>query len=291
MSRALTKTIVSCLYWWSFLITSTTPLYRYIWSNQWFAVTVGGLLPAYKGVAEHPTKDRTFGLHAVFALLWMTMAYIQICFVDHKTRSSAHKIFGYLTVVSLIIHSTGSLLILYEDVENHTLLNKTLLFSSLLSTVLTVFQAIKAAIDGNHTEHRVLMVRAFISSLDGAGTIRTVAAIQMVLGCGPIFCQCDYGKVGGNCDWTYTWRLMWITVLRVVQLAIFSYFEDQNCGSNLLGKLWEDLKTYYLATWSLLIVCFLLGIDQRDTLVLVTILTTAKSQFSVCSIVVLHCPW
>ena len=145
------------------------------------------------------------------------MAYIQICFMDHKKHPSLHKIFGYLTVLALILHSMGALLVLYEDVEEHTLFNKVLLFWSLFSTVSTVFQAIKEAINGNQTGHRVLMVKAFIYSLDGAGTIRTVANIQMVLRCGPIFCECDHGKVGGNCDWTYTWRLMWITVLRLIQ--------------------------------------------------------------------------
>ena len=269
---ARTKTIVSCLYWWSFLITSTTPLFRYILSNQWYAVTVGGLLPAYDGVAEHPTKDRAFGWHALFALTWMTMAYIQICFMDHKKRTYSHKVFGYMTVLALMLHSMGALLILYEDVEGHTVLNRALLFSSLMATVSTVFQAIREAINGNHTKHRVLMVRAFISSLDGAGTIRTVANIQMVLGYGPVLCQCDYGKVGGNCDWTYLWRLMWVTVLRLVQWAVFCQFEDRKYGSNLMSELWEDLKVYHVPNWTLLIVCFLSGLDHQDTLVIFIVL-------------------
>jgi len=143
-----------------------------------------------------------------------------------------------------------------------------------------VFQAIREAINGNHKEHRVLMVRAFISSLDGAGTIRTVANIQMVLGYGPIFCQCDYGKVGGHCDWTYTWRLMWITVLRLVQWAVFCQFEDRKYGSNLTSELWEDLKVYHVPNWTLLIVCFLSELDHQDTLVVALALTAAKSILS-----------
>ena len=101
MARSHTKIIVSCLFWWSLVITSTTPLFRYILSNQWFAVSATGLFPAYKGVAEEPAKDRAFGLHALFALTWMIMAYIQICFLDHTKRSSVHKVFGYLTVRNL----------------------------------------------------------------------------------------------------------------------------------------------------------------------------------------------
>merc|ERR1719245_2186830 len=182
LSTSHTKTFVSCLYWYSLGITSLTPLFRYVAASEWLAITMTGPYRAYLGVADEPGKDRAFGLHTLFALLWITMAYIQICWIDHLKRGS---------------------------------MNKMLLFGSMFYTVSTVFRAIKEAMNGHYTEHRVLMVRAFLSSLDGAGTIRTVANIQMVLGCGPIYCQSVYGKVGGHCDWTYTWRMTWIMALRI----------------------------------------------------------------------------
>jgi len=207
------------------------------------------------------------------------MAYIQICWIDHLKRSSMHKIFGYLTVVALVLHSVGALSILYEDVERHTLLNKLLLFGSLFYTVSTVFRAIKEAMNGHYTEHRVLMVRAFLSSLDGAGTIRTVASIQMLLGCGPIYCQSVYGKVGGHCDWTYTWRMTWIMALRIVQWAVFCKLEEKT-QPLLMEQMWEDLKSHYIPIWIVLLGCFALGLDHGETLIVMTLLYTAVTVFT-----------
>ena len=45
-----------------------------------------------------------------------------------------------------------------------------------------------------------------------------------------------------------------------------------------MGKLLDDLKEYYVPHWTLLIVCFLSGFDQRDTLLIITVLFL----FSVC---------
>jgi len=247
------------------IITSTTPLYRYVLSNEWFAVTAGGLLPAYTGVAQDPIKDRAFGFHALFALSWIVMAYVQICWMDSFKRTSMHRIFGYLTFMVLMLHAMGALLILYEDVEGHSLLNKALLFSSLFSTVYNVARSIKEAVNKNLTAHRILMVQAFISSLDGAGTIRTVSAIQMVMGYGPISCQCAHGSVGGYCDWTYTWRLMWIIFLRVLQWAVYAKAEHPR----LVAQLWVDVKTYYIPLSAQLVVSYLMGFTQEQSLVMV----------------------
>ena len=54
----------------------------------------------------------------------------------------------------------GAMLILYEDIEGHSLLNKALLFTSLFATVSTVVRAIQAAINKNYTAHRILMTKA-----------------------------------------------------------------------------------------------------------------------------------
>jgi len=183
-----------------------------------------------------------------------------------------HRIFGYLTVAVLALHTTGALLILYEDVEGHTLLNKALLLSSLASTVYNVAGSIKEAVNKNFTAHRIMMVQAFISSLDGAGTIRTVAQIQMMLGYGPIWCQCEYGSVRGNCDWTYTWRLMWIIVLRLLQQAVYAKSEHPR----LVTRLWDSIKTFYIPFWALLVVSFMMGFRQEQALLMVLLFNIVR---------------
>jgi len=259
-----TKTFVSCLYWWSFVVTSATPLARYVFSNQWYAVTIWGhVLPAYRGVAEDPRKDRAFGLHALFALLWITMAYVEMCFLS----GSRHRLFGYLTAGALLLHSMASLLNLYEDIERHSLLNRLFLLLSLCSTVHRFVCAVAEAVRGNYSAHRVLMVRAFLSSLDGAGTIRTVAAVQMLFGFGPIHCECDHGEVGGHCDWTYCFRLLWVIALRHLQWAVFAKLEHRR----LLRQLLAEVKSFWVPVWVLLTGCFAAGLDHQQTLPLVAL--------------------
>ncbi len=97
----------------------------------------------------------------------------------------------------------------------------------------------------------------------------------MVLGYGPIFCQCEYGKVGGHCDWTYTWRLMWITVLRLLQWAVFAKFEHYW----LITELCTELETFYIPSWMALIVCFLAGLDHGQTLAVMTALFAINSVY------------
>ena len=263
-----TRTIkfVSYLFWWSLIMTGGTPLARYVFSDQWYAVSpIVVIFPAYKGVAGTLSKNKAFGLHALIAIAWTIMAYIQICLIPNQF-TFAHRMFGRLTTVVFIAHAMGAINILVEDVEGHTLLNKLSLLASLLSTSYQFATAIKKAVaDKNYNEHRLWMARTFLSSLDGAGTIRTVAAIQMMFGYGPIMCQCEHGKVGGNCDWTYTWRLLWIIVLRQAIWAIFAMYED----SSLIDEAWNSFTTFYVPMYCVLIGCYMFGFDQAETLYVV----------------------
>lgn len=54
------------------------------------------------------------------------------------------------------------------------------------------------------------MVKCFLTSINGAGPIRTIAQIQLWLGCGPILCQNQYGGMASQCQVQYVNRLMLI---------------------------------------------------------------------------------
>ena len=145
---------VSCLFWYSFLLTSLTPLARIAY-KQWLAIAPFSALPAYASVAENPSQDKAFSLHALFALAWLVLSYTQICLVKNVRL---HRIFGYLTLTALAFHIGGSLVILYEDVEQHTLLNRTILFLSLSRTAANMVNSIRTAKNGNVALHRSLAV-------------------------------------------------------------------------------------------------------------------------------------
>merc|ERR1719229_1485704 len=203
------------------------------------------------------------------------MAYIQMCHIDNRHNkdgtNTKHKVFGRLTGVAFLLHTVGALSLLYEDVEGHSPLNKLILASSLMGTSYKFIVAMCHAIKGKINEHRLWMTNAYLSSLDGAGTIRTVAAIQMLFGYGPIACQIEYGQVGDNCDWTYTWRLLWVTVLRQCLWFIFANYESKRLAAEAV----HVLRAYYMPLYAVLIGCFMFGYDQMQSFYVVVLATMA----------------
>jgi len=244
---------VSCLFWYSFLFTSLTPLARIV-HKQWLAITLSGALPAYPSVADSPAQDKTFSLHAAFALSWLLVSYMQICFVRDRRL---HRVCGYISVITFALHSAGALRILYEDVEQHTLLNRTLLLLSIAQTAKSMFDSIRAAKQGNLTLHRRLAVETFIRSLDGAGTIRTIGAIQTAMGVGPVFCEVQHHHVGGHCDWSYTIRMCLTGLLRLGQLAAYT-----RCDQVFMCELKQCL-----GAWTAILASYAMGLDQTEAFV------------------------
>ena len=160
-----------------------------------------------------------------------------------------------------MLHIFGSLRILYEDVEHHSMLNKGLLFLSLTKTASTFFCAVRAAMDKEVALHRDLMMEAFIRSLGGAGTIRTVGSIQTALGVGPALCEVQHLNVGGHCDWTYSWRLCWTNMLTLFQIGAYYQF-----NADFIGSLNE-----HLLGWPLVMISFAIGLDQEQTLMMIAV--------------------
>ncbi len=65
----------------------------------------------------------------------------------------------------------------------------------------------------NPAGHLEDMVRCYVYSTEGAGTIRLASHLMMPFG-GPVSCQMDRLKTGRACMWPYAWRLAWTRVLR-----------------------------------------------------------------------------
>jgi len=133
-----------------------------------------------------------------------------------------------------------------------------------------MFYSVYKAIKGDVTMHRNLMVQAFIKSLDGAGTIRTVGMVQTLLGVGPVFCQCEYLQVGGYCDWTYSWRLLLAYSLQMFQVGLYVKLSKSN---QCIHQFIQDLYQYAMFC-SVVIVSFLVGSNQNQTVYTLSVIYT-----------------
>lgn len=133
--------------------------------------------------------DRAFSLHAGLSLLWLVTSYIQTC---HIRNPKYHKYFGNISALALFAHVFGALNSVYTDVVRHTALPKIFFFNAVadsLNALCIVITVARRKRQGWQQTHTDFMVKCFLSSISGAGPIRTVAQIEEWLECGPIPCQ------------------------------------------------------------------------------------------------------
>jgi len=205
----------------------------------------------------------------------MICGYIQLVWT---TRSSAksrkyHKYFGYISLLCYLGHCMAAINIWYVDVEQHSPLNRVLLFLGMFSTAYSVLEGMKgiliAKLKGARIRsqdimyHRYQMCQSYIYSLNGAGTIRTVAIIQTNLNVGVVLCQVKHLRVGGICDWTYTWRLALASTFSLVQRAMYIKCKKSRFDAEFI----RDCREHG-AFWVIMLGSFYYGITQTECLVL-----------------------
>lgn len=172
-----------------------------------------------------PTKgiDLAFALHACFGLLWMLSAYFSICHA-HKFHPKAHKYSGYVSAVAFAGHTFASAYTVYVDTVLHTALPKLVLLYTLVSSVAKVVSGITIArrrAAGWFEKHLDYMVDGYITSLAGAGPIRTIAHVQYWMGVGPSLCQNEYGGIASQCQVPYVGRLYWIGIFLAYLMGMY----------------------------------------------------------------------
>jgi len=227
---------VSLLFWHSIAFTVTTPLFR-IFNGHWrgessvhwlmnlmptwffdYCSNAGFIQPGidYAREGETPTPDAApirgidlaFSLHAGFALSWLVCAYIQIV---HSHRAwFSHRRFGYVAAATFALHVFASLFNVYMDIVQNKPLPRIMLALTSVSSAPYMIDAIVIAIRKPHdwiNSHKDMMITCFLLSIQGAGPIRMVSHIQMLVGCGPIQCQNRSGGLATDCMWEYVFRL------------------------------------------------------------------------------------
>ena len=125
--------------------------------------------------------------------------------------------------------------ILIFDEAKHHWINRTLLGSNLLLSSGHLIMSILSVRAGNILKHKDHAIKCFLYSIEGAGTIRTVAFIQEIVapyvphvftGLGK--CQSLYSGEANKCIVMYLIRLIFIRVLTDVYICIYITIEKKS---------------------------------------------------------------
>ena len=246
----------------SLVLTSSTPLARVI-RGRWMAVgsvhtaiimipglevfksnatTYGDATVLYADEAESPGIDRAFGLHAFFALLWLFSSYLQMGPI--RTLSVAlHRAFGYIALTSFLCHMLAAINSLVFDEAKHQPISKVALGSIAFMSMTYMILAIKAAKKHDTRAHVDYAIRSYLYSIEGAGTIRTVAYLQALLSHwlpdilqGPMHCQNSHAGLASHCAVEYTVRLLLTRLLTLYYLCLYVKIKGRSKYVTLLAK-------------------------------------------------------
>merc|ERR1711948_180815 len=136
--------------------------------------------------------------------------------------ASSHCKAGYVTSLAFLAHMTFALNVLCQDIVKNPMMVKLMLASVVTISSTYFFQAMKFALAKQTQLHTDCMVRCFLYSIEGAGTIRTVGWIMWLGGYGPTFCQAQHGAMKAQCFWPEVSRLLCIRVLTVYWLGYYT---------------------------------------------------------------------
>ena len=160
--------------------------------------------------------DETF---AFFGILWLLVAWIQASLI--KTIKAWHRNFNLVSTLPFVLHICSSFYIINIDYTNHTPIPQLLLNMFCLDSIVCFVVALFHAKRNDYVGHKDAMFRSFLYSIEGAGTIRTVATIQAFLGLGPDICRDIGHDFETSCIYSYTWRLLLTRYLSLIYLGIY----------------------------------------------------------------------
>lgn len=262
-------------------MTSSTPLSRLYsknWHGKMIPVTILNFLgisqyvlgePAHDTYLEYPESlniDRAFLPHAVCGLLWILGAYLHVC-CSHQLRNVVSKrMLSYFACLAFILHMVCSLRTLILDPMQHHVLPWTILLSNL--TVSTAYFVLGAWAASQHdmSAHKDAMMKCFLYSIEGAGTIRTVGLIMHCIGIGPTMCQQKHKGLATDCVFPYLQRLIGIRSLTTVYLGIYAHIASQDAETR---KAYKSLSLKSMATYISIILFFVLLDNPEEWLTVI----------------------
>ena len=127
----------------------------------------------YPDEQDSPGIDVTFSIHIFFGFLWVLIAFLQM--VPIRTFNlKMHRYFGYFAAATLFTFMMTTFQILFFDVVKNPLSFRIATGSVTIMCIVYMVMGIMAARRHNLQDHTDFTMRAFVYSLEGAGTIRMV---------------------------------------------------------------------------------------------------------------------
>jgi len=269
--------MVSFLFYHSIFMTFTTPLTRAFknsWEGKLIHATVLNFLGLSQGILGRPLDDSylkyppspktdsAFLPHAIFGLLWILAAYLHIC-RSRQPVGFSKRLLSYIACLAFVLHISCALRTLILDPMQHHVLPWTMLFSNVTLSAAYYVVGTWAAKRQNVAAHKDAMMKCFLYSIEGAGTIRTVGAIMHAFNMGPTMCQQVHGGLANACVFPYVLRLLGIRSLTSVYLAIYAKMQHEttwlrqilwnfamNTGIILLFSVLQDPEALFAAVLS-----------------------------------------
>lgn len=236
------ESFVTFLFWHSMLLTVSTPLAR-IFRGRWMGVSSLAWLLTKMGLLDRAdipfgdspflykttaSIDRAFMLHAVCGLLWIMVAYAQMVLV-RRYKIAWHKKYGYGVLLVFFMHMGACLNSLFTDEAKHHPVSKALLLSSAFSATTHMLRGIRDVIRKDVEGHEIHSMIAFLYSIEGAGTIRTIQHLQLFFKFvlppvfhGPSDCQSLFNGEAAQCVAVYCVRLLLVRVMTHYWIGMYA---------------------------------------------------------------------
>lgn len=176
-----------------------------------------------------PSIDSSFALHAVCGLLWIVVAFAQMVLV-RRYKVVWHKKYGYGVLLVFFMHIAACMNIVFKDEANHHPVAKGLLMSTAFTSTIHMLRGIRDVIRKDVEGHEINSVVAFLYSIEGAGTIRTVQHLQLFVKrldlpsvlWGPSDCQTIFHGEAAQCVAVYCVRLILVRVLTYYWIGMYA---------------------------------------------------------------------
>lgn len=259
--------VILCVH--SLFMTSSTPIARFLdghWTQtdsfteilRYFRIIDNGFKRGGYNTSAH--QDNNLKLHALFGILWLFLGTVQMVVYSPERKNNIwgghkakiHKWFGKIAALALFFHLGTACSLLFADTLQHTWMNKLALAMDLATPISLAWMGMESILfrkKKNITKHIDCMVRCFIHSIEGAGTIRTIHILQMVCGdFGPAKFIAKFTSVSSTeqGQWEYVLRLFLIRWLSNLYIAIYVYYIR---NSHKMRKDFEqDMKSFAVAT-------------------------------------------
>jgi len=259
--------VILCVH--SLFMTSSTPIARFLdghWTQtdsfteilRYFRIIDNGFKRGGYNTSAH--QDNNLKLHALFGILWLFLGTVQMVVYSPERnnniwggpKAKIHKWFGKIAALALFFHLGTACSLLFADTLQHTWMNKLALAMDLATPISLAWMGMESILfrkKKNITKHIDCMVRCFIHSIEGAGTIRTIHILQMVCGdFGPAKFIAKFTSVSSTeqGQWEYLLRMFLIRWLSNVYIAIYVYYIRK---SHKMRKDFEqDMKSFAVAT-------------------------------------------